>query len=74
MIAFQGTILIMKNWNKIMNENFLNTLSKTEQIILQMSSQSCPVPQICEKTNLSLEEIIAIAEKIGKKQKAFYRE
>ncbi len=60
--------------NKIMNENFLNTLSKIEQIILQMSSQSCPVPQICEKTNLSPEEIIAIAEKIGKKQKAFYRE
>ncbi len=60
--------------NKIMSETFFNTLSKTEKIILKMSLQNCPMPEICSKTNLSIDEIVVIGEKIGRKKKAFYND
>ncbi len=60
--------------NRIMDEAFFNTLTKNEKIILQMSLEKRHLPEICDVTNLSPDEILAIGKKINRKKKAFFNE
>lgn len=59
---------------KIMNETFFNILTKTEQTILQMSLENKTMPEICDVTNLSPDNILAIGKKINRKKKSFFSE
>ena len=63
-----------KSENRIMEEDFFNTLNKTEKTILQMLLEKRPMLELCDNTKMSTDEIIAIGKRINRKKEAFWAE
>ena len=57
---------------KIMHQQFMESLSDVEQKLYALIKQGCYVEQIAMELSMDEEEIIIIGRQIGKKRKAFY--
>lgn len=58
--------------NRIMAEQFLNSLSKQEQKLVRLMSKELKLQQIALELELSQDEVIEMGRNIGKKREAFY--
>lgn len=57
---------------RIMAEQFLDSLSTQEQTLLRLMEAGCLVSQIALELGIGEEEVIALGRSIGKKRQAFY--
>ena len=57
---------------KIMHQQFLNSLSVTEQKLYAMMKNGCYVEQIALELSIDEDAVICLGRQIGEKRKAFY--
>ena len=58
--------------NRIMDEQFLTSLSKKEQRLVKMMDEEVKLPQIALELGLTQEDVMEMGRTIGKKRKEFY--
>lgn len=57
---------------KIMAEQFLDSLSEREQLLVRLMRMSLKLPQIALEMQLTQDEVIQLGREIGRKREAFY--
>lgn len=57
---------------RIMAEQFLDSLSETEQLLVRLMRMNLKLPQIALEMQLTQDEVIQLGREIGQKREAFY--